>query len=45
MLTKDLLPPKEIRNGLTHRGMLEMRASSESIITHIFLHYDKSISP
>ncbi|KIR25385.1 general transcription factor 3C polypeptide 4 [Cryptococcus deuterogattii LA55] len=32
MLTKDLLPPKEIRNGLTHRGMLEMRASNGSIL-------------
>ncbi|KIR77247.1 general transcription factor 3C polypeptide 4 [Cryptococcus gattii EJB2] len=30
MLTKDLLPPKEIRNGLTPRGVLEMRASSIS---------------
>lgn len=31
MLTKELLPPKEILNGLTSRGMLEMRASSELI--------------
>lgn len=44
LLTKELLPPKEILNGLSPQGMLEMRASSELIITQILLHYDKPVN-
>ncbi|OWZ68960.1 general transcription factor 3C polypeptide 4 [Cryptococcus neoformans Bt63] len=35
MLTKELLPPKEILNGLSPQGMLEMRASSISWSTSL----------